>query len=64
MIFPDTSAIYALADRKDPNHGSAKERFRGLVMRARGVEAVFAFDDHFESEGFRIYAVPPPAAGS
>lgn len=28
MIFLDTSAIYALADARDPNHGSALELFR------------------------------------
>ena len=28
MIFLDTSAIYALADATDPQHGQAKERFQ------------------------------------
>ncbi len=129
MIFIDTSAIYALADRGDPNHESARRRLaaalddeqrllthsyvlvesmallqhrlgrpaalafaheahrfevewvgerlhlaatdalaarRGasvslvdqvsfLVMRARGVEAVFGFDRHFRQEGFAVY---------
>jgi len=31
MIFIDTSAIYALADRADPWHQAAKERFEGLL---------------------------------
>lgn len=31
MIFLDTSAIYALADRADANHGRAKARFAGLI---------------------------------
>jgi len=26
-----------------------------LVMKARGVETAFAFDQHFEEEGFRIF---------
>jgi predicted nucleic acid-binding protein len=130
MIFLDTSAVYALADRGDDNHEPAKRRFdallteghrllthsyvlvesmallqhrlgrpaalafaretggfevewvgerlhaaavehlaarRGsgvslvdqvsfLVMRARGVDEAFAFDRHFQREGFTIYA--------
>jgi len=31
MIFLDTSAIYALADRADPNHRRVKECFRGVL---------------------------------
>jgi len=31
MIFLDTSAIYALADRADPNHRRVKEYFRGVL---------------------------------
>lgn len=31
MIFLDTSAIYAVADRADPRHELAKERFRVLL---------------------------------
>jgi predicted nucleic acid-binding protein len=31
MIFLDTSAIYAMADRADPRHELAKERFRVLL---------------------------------
>lgn len=31
MIFIDTSAIYALADRADPNHARATERFATLL---------------------------------
>lgn len=31
MIFLDTSAVYALADRSDLNHGAAVERFRSAV---------------------------------
>lgn len=31
MIFLDTSAIYALADRRDPHHDPAKERFQALL---------------------------------
>lgn len=129
MIFLDTSAIYALADRSDPNHDLGKMRFKRavetgerilthnyvlvesmaliqhrlgleaalklqenssefeiawideklhreasrslrksgrravsfvdhvsfLVMKSRGLDTVFAFDPHFEQEGFRIY---------
>jgi uncharacterized protein len=31
MIFLDTSAIYALADSKDPDHQIATERFRAIL---------------------------------
>lgn len=31
MIFLDTSAIYALADRRDPHHDLAKERFQAVL---------------------------------
>jgi len=31
VIFLDTSAIYALADRRDPHHDLAKERFQALL---------------------------------
>jgi predicted nucleic acid-binding protein len=31
VIFIDTSAIYALADRNDPFHDLAKERFEALI---------------------------------
>ena len=31
MIFLDTSAIYALADRGDPNHGQALAGFRRML---------------------------------
>lgn len=31
MIFLDTSAIYAMADRGDPHHEPAKERFHVLL---------------------------------
>lgn len=30
MIFLDTSALYALADRADPNHGLARQRFQAV----------------------------------
>lgn len=33
MIFLDTSAIYALADRGDPNHREAKELFAAILAR-------------------------------
>jgi predicted nucleic acid-binding protein len=33
MIFVDTSAIYALADRGDPNHETARERLRELLAQ-------------------------------
>jgi predicted nucleic acid-binding protein len=131
LTFLDTSAIYALADRKDPQHQAAKEKLHGLlqvretllthnyvlvesaaliqsrlgldaagkfmdsarafeidwvdkrlhneaarrlkasrkrrvsfvdlvsfmVMRSHGVQVAFAFDRHFEEEGFRICEV-------
>ena len=31
MIFIDTSAIYALASRSDPNHSSAKAKFESIL---------------------------------
>lgn len=31
MVFLDTSAIYALADKSDANHGAAVERFEALL---------------------------------
>lgn len=31
MIFLDTSAIYAMADRGDPRHELARDRFRALI---------------------------------
>ncbi|MBI2917109.1 MAG: PIN domain-containing protein [Chloroflexi bacterium] len=31
MIFLDTSAIYALADKSDPNHSRAAEYFRKVL---------------------------------
>ena len=31
MIFLDTSAIYAMADREDPRHEQTKELFQGLL---------------------------------
>jgi predicted nucleic acid-binding protein len=31
MIFLDTSAIYAMADQADPQHGCARERFQILL---------------------------------
>lgn len=31
MIFLDTSAVYALADQDDPNHGEALMAFRRLL---------------------------------
>ena len=129
MIFLDTSAIYALADRADPNHSRATRQFETalasnqrllthnyvlveslallqhrlglsaalsfardaeafevewvttamhaqavtrwkeagrrvlsfvdfvsfLVMRSRRVEIAFAFDLHFQDEGFQVY---------
>ena len=33
MIFLDTSAVYALADRRDPNHRIAVERFQAILDR-------------------------------
>jgi uncharacterized protein len=130
LIFLDTSAIYAIADRGDPNHGVARKRLGAaleagerllthnyvlveslaligrrlgptpaihfarsarafkiewvderihdeavrrlravrkrepsfvdhvsfIVMRARSIDMAFAFDPHFETEGFRIFA--------
>ena len=35
MIFVDTSAIYALADRRDPNHADAAHRFDTLLQSGR-----------------------------
>lgn len=37
MIFLDTSAIYAMADRGDPRHAAAKERFQALLDRGEGL---------------------------
>jgi predicted nucleic acid-binding protein len=37
LIFLDTSAIYAMADRGDPRHQRAKERFRALLEAGEGV---------------------------
>lgn len=37
MIFLDTSAIYALADRRDPQHELAKERFQGLLEAGKEI---------------------------
>src|SRR6266542_1323138 len=37
MIFIDTSAIYALADRGDPFHGRAKERFAGILSAGQTI---------------------------
>ena len=37
MIFLDTSAIYAMADRGDPRHQRAKERFQALLEAGDGV---------------------------
>ena len=37
MIFLDTSAIYAMADRGDPRHQRAKERFQALLEAGEGV---------------------------
>jgi len=31
MIFLDTSAIYALADKADPNHAAARARFQRIL---------------------------------
>jgi len=31
VIFLDTSAIYALADRGDPNHRTALERLKAVL---------------------------------
>jgi predicted nucleic acid-binding protein len=37
MILLDTSAIYAMADRADPRHGRAKEKFQALLDLGEGV---------------------------
>lgn len=37
MIFLDTSAIYAMADREDPQHEVAKERFQALLDLGEGI---------------------------
>lgn len=37
MIFLDTSAIYAMADRADPRHPPAKERFEALLNAGESV---------------------------
>lgn len=37
MIFLDTSAIYALADRADPNHRQAKEMFQDVLDSEEGI---------------------------
>lgn len=37
MIFLDTSAIYALADRADLRHEHAKERFQALLDIGEGI---------------------------
>jgi len=37
MIFLDTSAIYAMADREDPLHERAKERFQALLDAGEGI---------------------------
>ena len=37
MIFLDTSAIYALADRADLRHERAKERFQALLDIGEGI---------------------------
>lgn len=37
MIFLDTSAIYALADRSDPNHQQALAAFQNLLESGEGV---------------------------
>ena len=34
MIFVDTSALYALADRSDPNHDEARLRFSAVLKTA------------------------------
>jgi uncharacterized protein len=34
LIFVDTSALYALADRADANHGEARRRFSALLKTA------------------------------
>ncbi len=37
MIFLDTSAIYAMADREDPRHEEAKERFQAVLDSAEQI---------------------------
>ncbi|MBI3013875.1 MAG: PIN domain-containing protein [Candidatus Tectomicrobia bacterium] len=37
MIFLDTSAIYAMADRADPRQEHAKERFQALLDSSEGI---------------------------
>ena len=37
MIFLDTSAIYALADRGDPRNEVAKERFQAVLQGGEGM---------------------------
>jgi predicted nucleic acid-binding protein len=37
MIFVDTSAFYALADRDDPHHGAARVRLRSLLEADEGL---------------------------
>lgn len=37
MIFLDTSAIYALADRADPRYEHAAERFEALLNRGENI---------------------------
>ncbi len=37
MIFLDTSAIYALADREDSKHGLARNRFEALLAAGEGL---------------------------
>ncbi len=32
MIFLDTSAIYAMADKADPNHAAARDKFQGALQ--------------------------------
>jgi predicted nucleic acid-binding protein len=37
LIFVDTSALYALADRADANHGEARRRFSALLRSAESL---------------------------
>ena len=37
MIFLDTSAIYAMADRGDPRHAEATERFRAAIALGEAI---------------------------
>ena len=37
MIFIDTSALYALADRDDPHHGAARVRLQSLLEAGEGL---------------------------